>query len=223
MAAAAPYIAMAVGAAVKNQAEKQQADQQRSQYNAALARTDATQKKSNTMVEGEADKLSPIARAAAMSMQTDQNAAGAKADLAASGATDAGGNAIIDTSGDHGAVSKEFLTAKADRALSEGARLTSIAQQLAKVRAPGQLVEQEGQDRANLSEQMGSMWDTTNHLNGANTATAQGIQLPAYAALGDVAQAAGSAYGSKGKAAVKGKAPTGSYVWGGDDTAGGFA
>lgn len=227
MAAAAPFILMAAGAMAKNAAASKQADQQRSQLNAALTRTDHTQQKANSLIEGEASKLSPVARAAAMSMQADTNAAGAKSDLAASGATDSGGNAIIETAGDNGAVSKEFLTSKADRALEEGSRLTAIARQLAQVRAPGQLQEQEGQDRADLTEQLGNMWGTTQHLNDANSATAENIPLPGYGALGDVAQAAGAAYGGKGKGlGMKGgRNPAGGYVWSGGDTTstGGFA
>lgn len=225
MAAAAPYALAIGGALLKNQATQQQAREQRSQLNTALARTDQTQQKANTMIGQEADKLSPIARMANMQTQVDTNAAGSKADLAASGATDPSGNAIIDTSGDHGAVSKEFLTAKADRAISEGTRLSAIAKQLAQVRAPDQLVSQEGQGRASLTEALANMWDSTNNLNGANQNTAQATQLPGYAAAGDLMSAAGSAYGGKGMGVKKpGVNRQGGTIWsGGDDTTGGFA
>lgn len=232
MAAAIPIALMVGGAMAKNAAATKQANQQRSQLNAALARTDQTQQKANGLVEAEASKLSPVARAAAMSMQADTNAAGAKSDLAAAGATDSGGNAIINTAGDNGAVSKEFLTSKADRALSEGTRLTAIARQLAQVRAPGQLQEQEGQDRADLTQQLGSMWDTTQHLNDANQTTAGNVPLPGYAALGDIAQAAGSAYGGSkmggaglGTTRMLPKNAKGGTIWGGGDApmSGGFA
>jgi len=227
MAAAIPIALMVGGAMAKNAASAKQADQQRSQLNAALTRTGQTQQKANGLIEGEAAKLSPVARAAAMSLQADQNTAAARSDLAASGATDSGGNAIINTAGDNGAVSKEFLTSKADRALAEGSRLTAIARQLAQLRAPDQLQQQEGQDRADLTQELGSMWGTTQHLNDANTATAQNVPLPGYAALGDVAQAAGAAYGgkSKGLGLKTGKGAAGGYVWTGGDTTsgGGFA
>jgi hypothetical protein len=231
MAAAVPYILMAGGALIKNRADQEQANEKRTQMNQALTRTSQTQEKANTMIGDEASKLSPVARAAAMSMQADANVAGAKSDLAAAGATDNGGNAIINTSGDNGAVSKEFLTSKADRALTEGARLTEIAKQLAKVRAPGQLQEQEGQDRADLTGRLGDMWDTTQNMNRANAQTAENTPLPGYAVAGDVMSAAGQVYGGKmggaglGTSRMLPKNAKGGTIWGGGDTAmpGGFA
>lgn len=224
MAAAAPYILAIGGAALKSQADAQQAKEQRSQLNAALTRTDQTQEKSNSLITQEAAKLAPATRVAALDTQAAANLGTSQADLAAAGATDPSGNAIIDTVGDDGAVSREFMTDKANRALQEGDRLTSIAKELARTRAPGQLVSQEGQDRAALTEQLGSMWDTTQNLNGANVTTAQGIEAPAYGQLGELAQAAGQAYASKGKGlAVKKTKPGAATIWAGDDTTGGYA
>jgi hypothetical protein len=230
MAAAIPIALMIGGAVVKNQAEKQQADEQRSQLNDALTRTADTQKKSNVLVQQQADNLSPIARAAAMTQQTGANLDQSKSDLTSAGAADGQGNAIINTAGDNGAVSKDFLTAKADRALEEGTRLSSIAQQLAKVRAPGQVQEQEGQQRANLTEALADMWGTTQHLNDANSLTAQNTPLPSYALAGDLAQAAGSVYGGKaggtglGTSRMLPKNAKGGTIWGGGDTSmGGYA
>lgn len=217
MAAAAPYLLAIGGTVLKNQADQQQAQEKRTQLNAALMRTDQTQQKANSMIGQEADKLSPVARAAAMSQQVAANQAGTTSDLATAGATDSGGNAIINTAGDNGAVSGEFLRTKADRALSEGSRLTAIAQQLAKVRAPGQLEEQEGRGRANLTEALANMWGSTQNLNRADATTADGIELPQYAALGDVAQAAGGAV-----AARKRGAPVVSYGGGNGAPPAGF-
>lgn len=226
MAAAAPYILAIGGAALKSRADAQQASEQRNQLNAALTRTDQTQKKANGLIEQQATTLSPIARAASMASQTSANVDQSKSDLAAAGASDGQGNAIINTAGDNGAVSKEFLTSKADRAIEEGTRLSSIAQQLAKLRAPGQLQEQEGQQRANLTEALSNMWGTTQSLNGANANTAENIQAPAYGELGQLASTVGTAYASKGKGlgVAKGKGATGGTIWGGGDTSvGGYA
>ena len=224
MAAAAPYALMIGGELLKNRAANQQASEQRGEINAALGRTSQTQQKANGLVEAQARDLSPIARAAAMAAQSGANLTGAKADLAAAGATDGQGNAIINTAGDSGAVPMEFTKAKADRALTEGNRLSTIAQQLAKTRAPGQLVEQEGQNRANLTEQIANLWDTTKALNDANTATAGDTQLPGYAAVGDLASAAGSAWAGKGFGAAGGsgklvpKNAKGGWIWSGGDS-----
>lgn len=231
MAAAIPYAIAAGGYLLQKKAAEQQAGEQRSQLNAAMARTEDTQKKSNQMVEQEAQKLSPIAQAAAMAAQTNANTTQAKADLASSGATDSSGNTILNTAGDDGAVSQDFISGKADRALQEGKRLSTIAQQLAKVRAPGQLVAQEGEDRANLTEALSNIWNTTKSLNDGNQLTAGGIQAPGYGALGEIAGSVGSAYAGKAKgASVDGSAKLvpknakGGWIWsGGDATSGGFA
>jgi hypothetical protein len=47
---------------------------------------------------------------------------------------------IIEGAGDGGNVSSDYLNAKADTALTEGNRLTAIARELSKTRAPGQLM-----------------------------------------------------------------------------------
>lgn len=199
MAAAIPYALMIGGTVLQQRAAKQQADEQRSELNKALTRTDQTQKKANTAIGEEAAKLAPATRMAALNTQVAANDGRATADLQAAGATDGAGNAIIDTSGDHGAVSKDFLTAKADRALTEGTRLTQIARQLAAARAPGQLQEQEGMDRADLGERLGDWWGTTKAMNNANAMTAGNTEMPSYGTLGAIASQAGAAYAGKGK------------------------
>jgi len=232
MAAAIPYAIMVGGALMQQRAAQQQGDERRTQINQALARTSATQQKANTAIGAEAAKLAPAARIVNLQSQADADTNAANADLQAAGATDGTGNAIIDTAGDHGAVSKDFLTAKADRALAEGSRLTSLARQVARARAPGQLQEQEGQNRADLSEQLGDMWGSARNLNDANQATAAGIELPGYGTLGALASQLGAAYAGKGTGASAGRGTTrmlpknakGGVIWdGGDSTNGGFA
>lgn len=218
---AVPIAAAALGTAAVARGEHVQATQRRDKLNEALMRTDKTQKDTNNRVLNEADSLSPLARAATMQAQATTNAEASKSDLASAGATDAQGNAIIDTSGDNGAVSKDFLTSKADRALSEGTRLTSIAQQLAKVRAPGQVQQQEGERRADLTQSLGSMWGSTKAANDADQLDAQGIQTPGYAKIGRLAQMAALAYLTAGGGAAAGGAGAGAggTIWAGGDGA----
>ena len=180
------------------------ATQRRDKLNEALMRTDKTQTDTNNRVLGEASTLAPTTRAATMQTQADTNLAQSKSDLAAAGATDANGNAIIDTSGDNGAVSGEFLKAKADRALSEGAHLSSIAQQLAKVRAPGQVQGDEAERRADLTQSLGSEWGATTAANNATKLDAEGIQAPGYTKVGKLAQMAALAYLAAGGGAAAG-------------------
>lgn len=225
MAAAIPYALMIGGSIMQQRAAEQQGDERRAEINQALGRTNATQLKANSLIGQEAAKLAPTTRAASMATQADANTASARADLQAAGAADGTGNAIIDTVGDNGNVSKDFLTAKADRALSEGNRLTSIVRQIARARAPGQLQEQEGQDRADLTEQLGDMWGSTRNLNDANQATAATIALPGYGTLGALASQLGAAYAANGMGSTKPpsarlvpKNAKGGWIWSGGDT-----
>jgi hypothetical protein len=64
MAAAIPYALMIGGTVLQQRAAKQQADEQRSELNKALTRTDQTQKKANTAIGEEAAKLAPATRMA---------------------------------------------------------------------------------------------------------------------------------------------------------------
>lgn len=196
-----PLAIAAAGTLASARADQVQGTQRRDKLNEALMRTDKAQGVTDTKVLNEAQTLSPVARAAAMTTQANTNADASKADLAAAGATDANGNAIINTSGDDGAVSRDFLTAKADRALTEGSRLSAIAQQLAKTRAPGQLEQQEGQRRADLGENLGSMWGDVKADNNATQLDAEGIQAPMYGKLGKLAQMAALAYMTGGAGA----------------------
>lgn len=219
MAAAIPYALMIGGTVLQQRAAQQQGDEQRSELNQALGRTQQTQQKANTQIEAQASNLAPIDRAAALDALATANTQQSKAELGAAGATDAAGNAIINTDGDHGAVSKDFITAKADRALQEGNRLSAIAQQLAKTRSVGQLQQNEGEQRANLTQALSSLWDTTKNENDANQITAGGIQPPAYGTLGSVASTVGSVWAGKnmGKGLGAKKKPGGT-IWAGGDS-----
>ena len=81
----------------------------------------------------------------------------------------------------------DFLKAKADKALSEGQRLSAIAQQLSRVRAPGQVAANDSERRAGVQGNIGSMWSTTGNLNRATELDAQNVQEPWWGQLGKVA------------------------------------
>lgn len=101
------------------------------------------------------------------------------------------GASVIDTAGDGGAVSGDFLKAKADRAISEGNRLTSVARELAKVRAPGQQMTAEGMRRANLTDQLGSAASSNRAMTQAAGMDAESVDVPWWGKAGSLAKQVG--------------------------------
>lgn len=141
--------------------------------------------KANSEILGEAKSLSGEARKAAMDAQesaaydqTQQDLAGAGGDIVGS---DTGGN-----------VSSDFIKAKADKAITEGNRLTAIAREAAKLRAPGQLTTEEAQRQADLMARNGSMWGTVKNKTRAATLDAEGVQMPWYGQVGQIITQAGN-------------------------------
>ena len=200
MAAAAPYI-LAAGGMLANQAgERQAARERRSILNQSLERTDKTQEKATQALVGEGENYG-AKRQDAFQQQEQTALAQALKDVGARDQTGAGAS-LIDTVGDAGAVSGDFLKAKADRAVSEGNRLTSIARELSKVRAPGQQLNEEGLRRANLTEQIGSDYASNNAFARVAGLDAGEVDTPLYGKVGKIASAIGSAWaGGAGGAA----------------------
>lgn len=180
------------------QGERQAAIERRRLLNQAMQRTSETQDKTTAQILQEAQALDPTKRLQALNDQAAAAEQGIGTDLSESGATDANGNAIIDTAGDSGAVSKEYLAAKADKALSEGARLTALAKAAARSRAPTQLTQEEAQRRAALLGEVGSEWSTAKNLNNANQLDAESVQLPWWGQVGKLATRVGAAIASGG-------------------------
>lgn len=190
--AAAPYVA-AAGTAASMYGDKVAADERRSILNKAFRRTEESQDKTNKQVLDEGAKLTGQQRMADMQAQADANVLQSTQDLKGGAAMDAQGNAIIDTAGSDGNVSSDYVKAKADKALGEGERLSSIARELAKVRAPGQVATTESQRRADMTSGLNSMWSSTRNLNSADTLDAQNVDSPWWGKLGKVAQMVGMA------------------------------
>lgn len=189
-------LAMALGGTGLGIAGQQQAKrEQKSILNRALQRSTESQDKTAQKVLTEAGSLDPTQRAQAMQTAEDQTYAQSTGDLKSGAALDASGNAIINTAGDAGNVSGEFLARKADKALAEGDRMTAIARELAKTRAPGQVVNNENQRRASMTGDLNSMWSTTKNLNDANQMDAANVEEPWWGQLGKIAAAVGSAAG----------------------------
>lgn len=177
------------GTVASMQAQQDAADERSSILNRQLMKTDEASDKAARLVSTEGEQYAPEVRETALNQQQEQTFQQGQKDLGSAAS-------IIEGAGDAGNVSKDYLTAKADRALSEGQRLTAIARELAKTRAPGQLQTAEGLRRAGLTGELGSIWGSAR--SGANAAglDAEGVQAPAYGNIGQIASAAAAAYGA---------------------------
>lgn len=182
MAAAAPYIVAAIGTAMTIKSNNDANDERRGIMNAQLDRNTAAANKSSQLVTNEAAKYDPTQRQAAIDTQAAQVYGQEQKDLAAG----AGGGTVgnVSTSGDAGNVSDDFIRSKADRALTEGNRLTDIARELSKVRAPNDVRTDEGYSNADLAGNLQSLFST--NRNQANAAMG---------AAGAVTPGNGAAYG----------------------------
>jgi hypothetical protein len=152
--------------------------EQRDILNRQFGRTSDTLNNTSNQIVGEGQKYDPTTRLADMQKQEDATFDQSQKDLAGANAN------AIPTAGDAGAVSSEFLNAKADRTLSEGNRMTAIARELAKVRAPGQLMSTEGIRRAGVQGDVAGQWGKTRRMGDAAQMAAADVQEPWWATLG---------------------------------------
>lgn len=188
-----PLIIAAGGTAASMYGQQQAANDRRDILNKQLQSNSKTQEKTNQMIGQEGEKYAPEARKDALDQEQATTLQQEQADLGT--APD-----IIDTAGDTGNVSSDFLNAKAEKALSEGDRLTAIARELSKTRAPGSLLNKEGLRRADLTGELGSIWGSQHAMSDASGLDAQAVEPPWYTGLGQIATAAAGAYGGGGKA-----------------------
>lgn len=202
------YIAAAVaaaGTAADVSAQRQAAKERRGILNQAFQDTQKATDKATQLVAQEGAKYQGDQRMQDVLSREDAAYLQEQKDLAGAGA---GGN-MIDTAGDPGAVSGDFLRAKADKALSEGARMSAIARELAKTRAPGQLMTSEGLRRADVAQQTGSIFGTSQNMTNAAGLDAQSVTEPWWGTAGKLARTAAMAYmmgGAGGAASGVGEA-----------------
>lgn len=195
MAAAAayiPYIIAAAGTAAQISAQNEQARNQRKLINQAYDQLDAGTSKTSKAIAEAAQQYGADQRTQGMDAAEQQITGQQNQDLGGAGAT------IINGAGDAGNVSQDYLTAKADRAVSEGTRLSNIAKQIAKTRAPGALTTKEGLNNANTMGNVSSIWGSTRGMSGALTQDAGMVQEPGYGQLGKIATAVGGAMAGNG-------------------------
>jgi len=212
---AAPYILMAAGTAANMAAERNADKERRGIINKAMERTDQAQDKASAQLVAEGQNYGADKRLLAMQAQEQAALAQALGDVG--GSVDKGAGAqMIDAAGDAGAVSGDFIKSKADRALSEGDRLTAIARELSKVRAPGRLRNEEGLRQSAIAGELSSAGATNRALANADSLDAQNVQAPWWGTVGKLAAAAGSAWAGGAAAGAGGAgAGSGAYTLGG--------
>jgi len=189
-------MALSLGGYLMNSnAQQEAADEKRNILNQQLARDEAAQKKSTQMVTDEAKNFSGDKRLNDMATNEQAISTQQNADLQAG----AGGNQVgsFDTSGDAGNVSEDFIKGKAQKAVSEGNRLTSLAREIAKTRAPGVLQNNEAERRADLSSTLQNLFGSNSNMAKATENDANSVQ--ADTGLGSLASAIGMGMMSRGK------------------------
>lgn len=200
-----PLLLSGGGSLLQASASRQQADDKRRTLNQQYARNDEATGKAIDLTQGEAKRYSPEARKAALAEQEAKTFGQTQADL-----TGAGG-ATVATAGGAGAVSDDFLKGKAQTAIDEGTRLTSIAREAAKARAPMQLGSSDSLSRASLAGNLQNIFGSNNNMASATTADADSIEEPGYGALGAIASATGGALAKGGMKTGVQWDPDGSY------------
>lgn len=168
-----------LGPGMQRMGQKAAQREQRDILNRAFDDQRSASDRSNAAILGEANTISGEARKAAMGAQEAATYDQTQRDLAG-----AGGDMVGSETG--GNVSADFMRAKADKAITEGNRLTAIAREAAKLRAPGQLATEEAQRQADLMARNGSMWGFVKNRTRAAMQDAEAVQMPWYGQAGQM-------------------------------------
>ncbi|APW37167.1 hypothetical protein RD110_08110 [Rhodoferax koreense] len=192
------------GALLQNQAQQDQADEKRQILNRQMERDNAATDKATALVQTEGQNYGMDQRNQQLAANEDKAYQQAQTDIAGAG------GALVDTAGDAGNVSADFLKDKASRTIDEGTRLTSIAREAAKNRSAGGLMNDDALRRAGLAGNLQNLWGTTKNMDSATRNDADSVQTPGYGLLGSIASAAGGAMAGKAGAGVSWD-PDGSY------------
>lgn len=182
--------ALAGGTAANVMGQRQANKERRSITNRAFEDSQKTGDKATALVQAEGANFQGDKRMESMRQQEMAAFDQAQKDLTGAGVQ----GATLDTAGDQGNVSSAFMRSKADRALSEGDRLTGIARELAKTRAPGLTQQNEGMRLADTLQQSGSLWGGAKRRVEAGQLDAENVQEPWWGTVGKLAQQAALAY-----------------------------
>jgi hypothetical protein len=159
---AIPMLIAAAGTAATIAGQRQQERKQRQILNQQLDRESQATDKTAQMVQDEGQKYTMANRQDALA-QTEQKAYDqSQADL------NGAGGANIATAADNANVSDDFLKTKAARAVDEGNRLTAVAREAAKARAPGMMNLEDSLSMAGLAGNLQNTWGTVKNMGAAS-------------------------------------------------------
>lgn len=150
MAAAFPYLLAAGGAATQYDALNRAQRLKQQMMNEAMSYDSSQAAKERGLFTTQAQKYDPTSRAGALDTTTQQIASNLGSYL--------NKNSVVpDSPGRGGKTSADFVSAKADNALSEGNRTALITRLYSKMFAPGQMRFNEGVENANTASQAESI------------------------------------------------------------------
>lgn len=176
---------LAGGTAAQMLAAQQQAQQQRKILNRAFERNDKATGEGTKQVLDLAKDAAPGNQAAAIQAAQDASAQRTMSDIKGAGAD------LIDSASKSGRMSGEFQQAKQAAQAAEGDRLSAIAQEVGRARAPGAVVADEAMKRSALAERLGSMFSSNRQAAQAAQLEAQGVDRPWYGDVGQIASLVG--------------------------------
>lgn len=197
------------GTAASMSAQQEQASDRRKTLNRQMEANEKSTAKAVDLIQDEGKNFNPQSRIAQMLAAEQGAVASAQKDLGGAG----GDLAVLQTAGDAGNVSSDFLKAKADRAISEGSRMTELSREFAKIRAPGQLQTDDELRKAKLAGELSNIQGSNANMARANSMDAESVEAPAYGQLGQIASALGGAYLASGAGRTAGSG--GQIAWGG--------
>lgn len=167
--------------------QRDQRRQQRRILNASLADAENTQRTATQQVLEEARQMAPEARQQQMATAEQQVFDRTMADI------EGAGGAAVDTAAGAGNVSADFVRALAERRGGEMDRLSAIARELARVRAPQDVATEAALRRGSMAEQIGSMWNSQRARSRAAQLDADAVEVPLYGQLASLANKAAMA------------------------------
>jgi hypothetical protein len=177
---------MAGGTAAQMHGADKMEEEQKRILNRSMEETQKTQDQASADVAMEGANFSPEKRALDLAAQEQGAIQRAQADLS--------GTEGIVQSATKGNVSADFLKGKADKAISEGNRITDVVRESAKLRAPGQQMAEESIRRGALAGDLGSKWSSAGGMSRAAMLDAEGVEMPSIGQLGQIASMVGSVW-----------------------------
>lgn len=192
---------MAAGTMAQMSAARSAQNKQRNMLNQQLQREDEATDKSVEMVQDEGKNYDSKTRVDQMRSAQNKTYAQERADI------EGAGGGLVNTSTTAGNVSDDFLKAKAQSTVDEGTRLTEVAREAARTRAPGAMRMDDSLRMAALTGDLANVWGGVKNMQRATTNDVNGVTPPAYGALGSIASSLAPMVASSGFGAGSTAAP----------------